>query len=105
MNKATHKSVWRILLPLELLAIGSVQPAASQDFDGPNGRYRYRVALADTPPMVDGDLSDPAWEKADIIDQFIQQEPDSGAPSTEKTQVRMVYDSGALFISAYCFDS
>jgi hypothetical protein len=54
---------------------------------------------------MDGDLSDSAWQKADVIDQFIQQEPNSGAPGTEKTEVRIVYDSEAVYLSAYCFDS
>jgi hypothetical protein len=54
---------------------------------------------------VDGDLSDSVWERAGVINQFTQQEPDSGAPATEKTEVRLLQDSEALYIAAYCYDS
>src|SRR4030095_9258148 len=80
------------------------RPAFAQDTDD-HGQYSYRITLADTPPAVDGDLSDPVWEKAEVISQFTQQEPNSGAESSEKTEVRLMYDSEALYIAAYCHDS
>ena len=77
----------------------------AQDNPGQNNQYRYPVTFVETPPTVDGDLSDPAWEQADVMGQFTQLEPDSGAPSTERTEVRLVYDSESLYISVYCYDS
>ena len=88
-----------------LLAGLSARPAKAQGIQEATEKYRYRATRVETPPTVDGDLSDPVWEKAEIIDQFIQQDPHTGAPSTEKTQVRLVYDSEALYISVYCYDS
>lgn len=90
---------------LILLACFSAQSARAQDNNGPTEKYRYRATRVETPPAVDGDLSDSAWETADVIDQFIQQEPRVGAPASEKTEVRMVYDADAIYISAYVFDS
>jgi hypothetical protein len=77
----------------------------AQANDGPTEKYRYRATRVETPPIVDGDLSDPAWMQAAVIDQMVQQEPNNGEPATEKTEVRLVYDSEAVYISAYCFDS
>jgi hypothetical protein len=49
---------------------------------------------------VDGRLDDRAWSQAVAITDFIQKEPDEGAPPTEATDVRVVYDSRALYIGA-----
>ena len=108
MRKSPLRSVRypHVLLALITLLISSAtQATGAQDNPGQNEQYRYRVTFVETPPTVDGDLSDPAWEQADVIEQFTQLEPDSGAPATEKTEVRLVYDSEALYISAYCYDS
>ena len=75
--------------------------ATGQAVQAQHGEYRYQATSVDTPPIVDGDLSDPVWQKAPVIDQFIQQVPDSGQPATERTEVRIVYDSDALYIAAY----
>jgi len=75
--------------------------ATGQAVQAQHGEYRYQATSVDTPPIVDGDLSDPVWQKAPVIDQFIQQVPDSGQPATERTEVRIVYDSDSLYIAAY----
>ena len=75
--------------------------ARGQAVQEKHGEYRYQATSVDTPPIVDGDLSDPVWEKAPVIDQFIQMVPDLGQPATERTEVRIVYDSDSLYIAAY----
>ena len=54
---------------------------------------------------MDGDLSDPVWAEADVIRGFTQQEPHFGQPATEDTEVRVVYDSRAIYVAIYCRDS
>jgi hypothetical protein len=90
---------------ITLIVIFSALPALAQSGQGQNDEYRYRATFVETPPVVDGDTSDGVWALAQVIDQFTQQEPASGAPATEKTEIRLVYDSEALYISAYCYDS
>ncbi len=108
MRKLPRQSVrlqHLLLAFLGLLAISSAQPARGQGAEGHNGQYRYRTVFVETPPTVDGDLSDTVWQVAEVIDRLIQQEPDAGAPSSENTEVRIIYDSTALYIAAYCHDS
>ncbi len=108
MRKLPRQSVrlqHLLLAFLGLLAISSAQPARGQGAEGHNGQYRYRAVFVETPPTVDGDLSDTVWQVAEVIDRLIQQEPDAGAPSSENTEVRIIYDSTALYIAAYCHDS
>jgi hypothetical protein len=55
-------------------------------------------------PVIDGDLSDPVWAKAEPLEDFRQVEPDTGAPATERTVVRILYDENNLYFSVYCYD-
>ena len=56
-------------------------------------------------PIIDGDLSDPAWAQAEVIDEFYQNAPDAGAPATERTEVRIIYDQNNLYVGVYSFHS
>lgn len=56
-------------------------------------------------PVIDGDVSDPVWAKAEVIDNFIQKAPNPGQPATERTEVRILYDNDNLYIGFYNFDS
>ncbi len=55
-------------------------------------------------PNVDGDLSDPVWQKAAVVDEFYQLEPDEGRPASERTVVRILYDENNLYFGIMCFD-
>jgi hypothetical protein len=67
--------------------------------------YRVGAVMADTPPTLDGRLDDAAWRRATVIDAFVQQEPNEGAPATERTEVRMLYDQQSLYIGVRAYDS
>ena len=56
-------------------------------------------------PIIDGDLSDPAWSQATIIDEFYQRNPNFGEPATERTVLRIMYDENNLYIGVYSYDS
>ena len=55
-------------------------------------------------PVVDGDLSDPAWQKAPEFTDFTQHDPDDGKPPTMPTSVRIVYDDHAIYFGAKMTD-
>ena len=56
-------------------------------------------------PIIDGDLSDPAWANATLITDFRQKEPNPGAPASERTEVRILYDENNLYFGIYAYDS
>jgi hypothetical protein len=56
-------------------------------------------------PTIDGDLSDPAWAKATVLERFTQTNPDTGAPPTERTVVRIMYDEDNFYFSVYAYHS
>ncbi|MDZ4870141.1 MAG: carbohydrate binding family 9 domain-containing protein [Alphaproteobacteria bacterium] len=56
-------------------------------------------------PVIDGDVSDAVWQRAPAIDEFYQLEPKEGAPGSERTVVRVLYDENNLYFSLHAYDS
>jgi hypothetical protein len=56
-------------------------------------------------PALDGTLADPLWQLTDPISDFRQREPESGKPSTEKTEIRILYTRDEVFFGLFCGDS
>ncbi|HEY8851006.1 MAG TPA: DUF5916 domain-containing protein [Gemmatimonadaceae bacterium] len=54
---------------------------------------------------IDGKLDETAWAKATPITDFHQQNPNEGAPPTQLTEVRILYDERAVYIGARMYDS
>jgi hypothetical protein len=66
---------------------------------------QVQARLATVPPSIDGRLDDPVWQEAVPIDAFYQREPVLGAPASERTVVRILYDAGHIYLAFECFDS
>ena len=56
-------------------------------------------------PTIDGDLNDPAWAKAEVIDEFYQTDPNVGQAPTQPTIARFMYDDENLYVGIYAYDS
>jgi hypothetical protein len=83
------------LLPLLLLAL----PAHAQEPAAPPPRKEIRaVRISAAPPTVDGRLDDAVWETAPVLSDFVQKQPVEGAPPSERTEVRFLYDDHALYV-------
>lgn len=61
------------------------------------------AALLSPAPTIDGHLDEDVWDKAALLAGFTQIEPDEGAPATERTEVRIGYDAGKLYVGARCY--
>ena len=58
------------------------------------------------PITLDGTLDEAAWALADSTrGTFYQSIPDQGAPATERTVVRVLYDDERLYVGAVMYDS
>ena len=68
-------------------------------------RYMVTPTRTEQPPRLDGVLDEVEWERAAVIDEFVQQEPSEGEPATERTVVRIMYDAEALYIGMEAYDS
>jgi hypothetical protein len=65
---------------------------------------RLRLVQTALPPEIDGRLDEPVWQQAAVIESFRQVVPLEGAPPSEATEVRLLYDAGALYIGVRAFD-
>jgi hypothetical protein len=54
---------------------------------------------------IDGHLDEPTWRAATPATSFVQRTPDAGAPASERTEVRIIYDASAIYIGARLFDT
>jgi len=66
-----------------------------------------KVAFAirtETPPKIDG-LMDEVWNNIIPISDFVQFTPLYNVPTTQKTEVRILYDNTAIYVFATMFDT
>ncbi|MDZ7290307.1 MAG: carbohydrate binding family 9 domain-containing protein [candidate division KSB1 bacterium] len=57
------------------------------------------------PPIIDGRLDDPVWEKVEWATGFTQREPDDGAAPTFQTAFKILYDEKNLYIGIRAYDN
>lgn len=62
------------------------------------------ASRAAAPPVLDGRDDDAAWRGAQVIDQFLEYEPNEGADPRFRTEVRVTYDDRNLYVLARMFD-
>jgi len=62
------------------------------------------MTRTDEPPVINGRLDDPQWDNATVLDRFRQVEPVENAEPSERTEIRLLYDSNALYVAVRCFD-
>jgi hypothetical protein len=59
---------------------------------------------ADT-PVVDGRVNENVWTATEPYATFTQQDPNEGAPASERTEVRVLFDKTTVYVGIICFDS
>ncbi|HAK57342.1 MAG TPA: hydrolase, partial [Acidobacteria bacterium] len=79
--------------------LNATEAASSRD------THRIAALRIDEAPTIDGRLDEAVWQDAPVVEQFTQQEPLEGEAATERTEVRMLYDSSNLYIGVRAFDS
>jgi hypothetical protein len=70
--------------------------------DSPASLSAHRAVA---PILIDGRLDEPSWQSADAAGDFRQYEPNEGAPATERTEVRVLYDNTSLYVGVRLYDS
>lgn len=63
-----------------------------------------RLAPGDAPPVIDGRLDDPAWQRAPVYDRFVQFLPADKQPARWRTTVQVVVTEDALVFGIRAWD-
>ena len=69
------------------------------------GFPEVRSSRIDEAPKLDGLVDEDLWSEIEPATGFVQQNPDEGAPSTERTEIRIGFDDSNLYFGIICFDS
>jgi hypothetical protein len=85
-----------IVAPFRTAVAGAQEEAA---------RKSLAAARRTSPVELDGALTEGAWQAAQPIADFVQQEPHIGEPSTERTEVRVLFDEEGIYFGVTCSDS
>jgi hypothetical protein len=100
----------RIAVIVGLLSAIALRAAAQSPTPSPilsrnaEGRLLVHATRVRGPIGVDGQLDDMAYESVAPITAFIQQEPEAGAPISERTEVWVLFDDDNLYFACRCWD-
>jgi hypothetical protein len=78
--------------------------AGSAASTGESARRATAALRTATAPVIDGSLDDAAWQQVQPTGGFVQRAPDPGAPATQSTELRVLYDDGAVYIALRMWD-
>ena len=70
-----------------------------------DGRTTIRAVRVDAPMRIDGAFDEALYTSVPAMTDFVQVEPDLGAPATEKTEVWIAFDGYNFYLSFRCWDS
>jgi hypothetical protein len=79
-------------LPVQATSLATPHPTA------------LRLAPGDAPPVIDGRLDDPAWQRAPVYDRFVQFLPADKQPARWRTTVQVVVTEDALVFGIRAWD-
>ena len=100
LRREVNALLTRLLIRgLAVIVLGSLAfNASAQD----KSVHAVRV---ETAPVIDGILDDAVWSRAEPITDFHQIRPGDQTPTSEATEVRIIYTSDAIYIAAKMDDS
>lgn len=84
-------------------AIGGAQTGAARFSD--STRKTLHAARRTGPVHIDGRLNEADWARAEVARSFVQREPEPNEPESQRTEVRVLVDDGALYVGARLFDT
>jgi hypothetical protein len=70
----------------------------------PGAQKTLLVQRAEGEIKIDGDLSEPDWQKADVARGFWQNFPSDTMAARARTEVKITYDKRFLYVGAVCYN-
>ena len=91
------------MLPL-LIPFLQVAAIAQPAYDGLAHRTDVHIPRIEATVTVDGNLDEPVWKQAAILDGFSQYQPVDGRPAEDSTQVLVWYSGDAIYFGIRAFE-
>ena len=100
MVRSTTSSLFALLILLAGAAHAGQVPLPR---DG--GRVIVKAVRVTTPMRIDGHIDEAVYSETEPVVDFIQTEPDLGKPSTEKTDLWVLFDDNNIYVSVRCWET
>jgi hypothetical protein len=68
-----------------------------------NESYQIHISRATSPIVLDGVIDEPAWQSAEVANNFWMVLPMDTSRANVRTDVRMAYDAQHIYLSAVCY--
>ena len=88
-----------------LAADGPADTANATPDNAADQAPRVTLGWTDTPPELDGVMDEKAWLAGGLVTDLRQVLPNSGAPPSQRTEIRVLTDGDTLFIGFRCYDT
>mgnify|MGYP001491132600 CR=1 FL=1 len=88
--------------PSDVASSRAAEAAITRDA---SGRATVRAVKLASPLRLDGRLDEAQYASVGAVSEFIQAEPQEGAPATEKTEVWVFFDDRNVYFTARCWES
>jgi len=92
MRNSPQLSLVLLALSALLLSLALAEPAAAE-------QKLLCAVRAAAPPILDGVLDEPCWQRAEVLDDFLY----LLGPGPGRTTVRCAYDEQHLYVATECF--
>ncbi|NDU94598.1 carbohydrate binding family 9 domain-containing protein [Spirosoma terrae] len=90
------------LLPILVIAL-FLKSAPELYAQKKNESYQLHISQATSPIVVDGLVEEPAWQAAEVANNFWMVLPMDTSRARVRTDVRMTYDAQHIYLSAICY--
>jgi len=94
----------RLSIATILLSSATTVVAQRIDYDTAHLERKLTVVRASGTLTLDGVLDEADWARAPVAKNFVQSEPNEGAPATYDTEVRILYNEDYLYFGVTAYD-
>ena len=68
-------------------------------------KKQYKATQITIPPVINGILDEETWQTGLWLDDFTQNQPYSGRPSSQRTEFKILFDEDNLYVAIKAFDT
>ena len=102
--KISAMALWLAAAPFSARTAQAQTAPNGDNGDGDSATPTVVAAPRETTINIDGRLDEAAWASAVPATDFVQGEPVENAPAEQPTEVRVLYDEGAIYVGAFMYD-
>lgn len=70
-----------------------------------SGSFLLQAIQTEQHITVDGVLNEAAWQSAPVAGNFTESDPQPNTPSSQQTEVKVLYSHDAIYVGAFMYDS